>query len=375
MKKILLGSSAIVGLAFAGAAQAQDPIQLGISGNLETALAFSAAGGDNVQGFGAQAFANQDSIAVSQDYDITFTGNTTLENGLTVGVYIQFDNRGSATTGSNPSGLKEDEIYAVISGGFGEFRIGQDDEVLNDVNESTVTTGGSLFYDGVGSNEITFDETAEITDVDVELAGNNAQIWYRTPRFAGFRGSVSYAPENTAPGDQATQGNSTTTDIWSFALEYDNSFGAIDLGVFGGYSMADGEGGVADEYAYGAGAKIGFAGFQLGGAVVGGRNAGGIAGTTATTTNEQTYHVGLSYSIDKVSVGVMGAVGSQNSAGQEDSGYSIQLDGSYAMGPGITFGAGVAWSDFEYNGVAGGTVGGDQELRGIGVGTSLKVSF
>lgn len=372
MKKILLGTSAIAGLAFATAAQAQDPIQIGISGALDTSLAFNAAGGDGVGGQGANNLAGADNLAIQQDWSLNFTGSTTLENGLTIGVYIELD-QGSADSnnGEGTTDVKEDEVYAVISGGFGEFRIGQDDAALNDVNENFVVTGGSLFYDNDGAHDIGINTSlGGPLDTDLEIVSNDATIWYRTPRFAGFRALASYTPDTTPPGDQQVQADSTIEDVFSFAVDYENSFSGVDLGVYGGFSIGNNDGGgttnTDDPLAYAVGATVGVAGFTVG---------GGYNAAEFTNGGDQwTANAGVSYSIDKVSVGVLGMFG-ETEAGTgsaEDTGWSVQVDGSYALGPGVTVGAAVGYSQLDLEGAGGSNVG---DFSGVGFGTSLEIDF
>ena len=60
-----------------------------------------------------------------QDVEVHFKGETTLDNGLTVGAVVQLEGQ--------TLGDQIDEVYAYFSGGWGELRFGDDDEALERV--------------------------------------------------------------------------------------------------------------------------------------------------------------------------------------------------------------------------------------------------
>lgn len=364
MKKLLLGTSAIACVALAGAANAQDPIQLSISGNLQTALTVHGIGGDNTSAYtGGNITTNDDSLGIQQDWDLVFTGSTTLENGLTLGVYMNLDT-------ANNTNAKEDEVYAIISGGFGEFRIGQDDSAATDVGGSYRPNGGSSFVVGDGTYDVTLDPAASLLSTDPTLAGNSATIWYRTPSFAGFQVTATYTPDAVSVRPQTKQRDGSLEDVFGIAGEYSNSFGAIDLGVATALEFGNGDNGAGDALGWLAGATVGVAGFTFGGGYR--QNYVASAGTSGAA------HLGVSYSIDKVGVGIHGAYGFNDVGAETDRGWGITVDGSYALGPGITFGAAVGYSMHDYGTVTRGTgtaavPGGS--IEGVGVGTDLVISF
>ena len=93
MKKVLYGTSALVaaGLLSSGPALAADPISLGISGGF--AVGFGWVNEDSAVG---QPGANDRDHAFAQSSEVRFTGNTTLDNGVTVTVGIELEGESQA---------------------------------------------------------------------------------------------------------------------------------------------------------------------------------------------------------------------------------------------------------------------------------------
>ena len=87
MKKLLLGSTALMaaGALAASPASAEDPIKLGVSGYYQSVVSFV---DQDVDGPGSPEFHE---VNVRQEGEVHFTGSTTLDNGLTIGVNIQME--------------------------------------------------------------------------------------------------------------------------------------------------------------------------------------------------------------------------------------------------------------------------------------------
>ena len=62
-----------------------------------------------------------------RDNEIHFTGETTLDNGLTVGSHTEMKIAGSPSVGGPGGSGLIDESYAYFSGGWGRFNFGQED--------------------------------------------------------------------------------------------------------------------------------------------------------------------------------------------------------------------------------------------------------
>src|SRR6185295_11886080 len=118
MKKVLLGTTALLGAGLvASPAFAADGIKLGVGGFFKSAymMVFD----DDSEG---EIGNERNTDGFFQDAEVHFTGSTVLDNGLEVGARIELE-------GEN-AGDQIDEAWIFFSGGFGEVRIGSDDEAL-----------------------------------------------------------------------------------------------------------------------------------------------------------------------------------------------------------------------------------------------------
>lgn len=387
MKKILLGTSAVVGAALvASTASAQDPIQIGIGGGMTHALTADWQSGSEGGTTGNPTGNFQDAaINIIQDWNLDFAGSTTLENGLTIGAFIELDESGGAAN--------IDEVYMSVSGGFGTFLLGDlqpaaDGAVVGNIN------GGSAFALDDGNFELGGNGSVAQSPMarDVVGPGEEGSLAYATPTFAGFSGVVSYTPDANEARDNPSQADSTAEDIWSFALGYENAFGPVDLAVGFGSTLGNVEAGGNDHFSYTAGVEVGFAGFTLGGGYSYGSGLGTIGGGEGDTNlyeERGTASLGLGYAIDKVSVAVSGmygwgdvdaSVSNIANASETDRAWGVQLDGAYALGPGITWGAGFGMTshNFSTNGANGLGAANDPDgidITSYGIGTSLDISF
>jgi len=96
MKKVLLGTTALVAASVivgGGVAQAEEPISVGVGGYYRAAMAFI----DQDNSDGEPADGNH-SVALAQDIEISISGSTTLDNGITVGVNFQIEGNGPSGT-------------------------------------------------------------------------------------------------------------------------------------------------------------------------------------------------------------------------------------------------------------------------------------
>ena len=134
MKKVLLGTTAIIAAAaFGGGACAQDasePIKLGLGG-------YWAGGGGSQLTASGSANNGRSRQSFQQDSAINVNGTTKFDNGLNVGVSIQFRGEGanSATYSLQSDGKTakggQDTVkrsYVRFFGTFGEIRFGDDED-------------------------------------------------------------------------------------------------------------------------------------------------------------------------------------------------------------------------------------------------------
>jgi outer membrane protein OmpU len=207
-------------------------------------------------------------------------GQTTLDNGLTIGVNVQIE------AFSASDAIDESYIF-VESPTLGQLILG-DENNAGYLLHVEAPDGGINLDEGDLVN-ITAFETADgvindspISTTNLRLNDNDSgKFTYITPRFAGLQAGVSYIPEFEAGGDnnsalqKAGTGdggrNTGQHDGVAGGLNFEDTFGDFEVQASGGVLWAQSGAGFAnlhnrDLLAYNAGAQFSFAGFSVGGA-------------------------------------------------------------------------------------------------------------
>ena len=211
MKKVLLSTTALVAAGMmAGAAQAEEmmeePISLSVGGYYRAAVG-NVSGNDGP----GQPQADRHSTGIAQDSEITFSGSTTLDNGLTVGVNAQLEvidggrlgggPRAAALpgAGANTSGAV-DEVWLYFKDDFGQLRLGS---VESARQEMTNFAPNGAYNFGVNSPFFTFASGSWLATYDDGLGNEDAaKLVYFSPTFNGFRLGLSWAPDDEDGGQQ-----------------------------------------------------------------------------------------------------------------------------------------------------------------------------
>jgi len=191
MKKLLLGSTAVIGVAsLASAADASDGIKLEVGGFFYMVYmgVFDNKGSNH---FGDER--NTDSF--NHNAEIHFKGETTLDNGLTVGAHIELE-------GEN-AGDQIDHSFVYWKGGFGEFRIGSQDKSIAEF--CVLPPGATSNFSAWSPNAWGSNDPIGSNSVCSDTEGNSQGIIYTTPDFGGFQLHVSYTPDTNAE-DYTQQG-------------------------------------------------------------------------------------------------------------------------------------------------------------------------
>ena len=265
MKKQLLASTALAAvgaLALSGAAAAQD------KKTMKPSLTVGGYWEANV-GVGDNDVDGKDGVGVQQDVEVFFKGKAPLDNGITISTTVELE----GNTGENrDAGDVIDETKVIVSGDFGELRIGAIDEAGY---EMTFGYHGSVST-GIGNQTLEFDigDWVPQTVLDttntkfsaasgrVNIGSDNDTVAYYTPRFNGFQMGVSYSRSN-AEDDKPLHGTAKTpakatpdvkegvlvvdpgkvgytqTDIVAAAVNYNQKHGDTHVGAAFGYVTAD----------------------------------------------------------------------------------------------------------------------------------------
>lgn len=376
MKKLLLSTAAVAGLAMV-ATPAAAQVQLELGGYFK--------------GYGA--FVDQDeTTGETNDFDIIrntevhFGGETTLDNGLTVGAHIEAE-----TDGGDAFGV--DESYVYFSGGWGRVNFGAEDgasyllqvaapsadsnidgirQFVNPVNYTVLLTGGSQ-----AGNIASFTPGAANSggiDYDADASGKSDKFTYLSPIMNGFQAGASFSPDT----DSATEAGVGSDDVagaigatYELAVRYEGQFNNVGVITGAGYSHGDLEADAAgsdDREVWNVGLDLDFGPFGVGAIY---REDNGAA-DGAGTDDEETIVVGADYTTGPFKIGASWYEQDNTFAvdGLDTSRYSGGV--TYTYGPGMTFRGSVGYIEHEQTGIGG---AGSDEVDATYVTLGTQINF
>lgn len=290
MKKLLC-SAAVAGLVAVAAAPAmaqgdQSALKLDLGGYFRGYVA--AVDNDTQRGV------DERNVDILRDTEVHFTGETTLDNGLTIGVHVESD------TDMGDS-FNVDESYLYTSGSWGRVNFGAEDgsayllQIAAPSADSNVDgirqyIRGANYDNGVapaytlpapfvattvagtvanfanigGYIDNTFVSTAPLADAVVagqEWGNNNGaflkedyaqdatkgadKLTYLSPVFNGFQAGVSYTPDVASANGSRSFGVNADDVInqfgsaWELAARYEGQFDRFGLTLGAGYTHVD----------------------------------------------------------------------------------------------------------------------------------------
>jgi predicted porin len=374
MKKILFGTTALLAAAsFSASAQAADPIKLSVGGFMNYYMVAADQDGDYA--------GNVNSFDVQGNSEIHFVGETTLDNGMTVGLQVELE------AGSNHNSDDTiDESFMYFSGKYGKVFLGSDDDASykSQVLAPSVSVLGVV---GDGSDLVNvLPYAVNQVLVGQNITGDENKVTYFTPRMYGLQAAVSYIPSNNSGGDDAWSGvnnsetvaKATTTDeAWSFGLNYTADYSGVGVKASAGYVNADDNTrGVDDNkdnnvQEITGGLNVSYQGFTVGGGV-----ARVIANEdTAYAANDGFgWHVGASYAEGPYAVSMAyytsNATGSRTVA-QDDELDVFQVAGTYKLGAGVDLFAELGYVNGDKEGDNNASAGNEGAVGGV-VGLALS---
>ena len=283
MKKLLLGTSALVaaGLfsngALAQTATTDKPITMTLGGQYYAGFAANIQTDDNP----GEAGYKRQPTAVQDYFLIKFLGSTTFSNGITAGVWTRLNafsapgGTANTTTGfvsANNTTIKDSYVYLKNAENWGEFRIGDDQDVRRSVavgNNAGVTGDGNV---GANSGAIYFSGSPVYNFTTYNLDSRATKLVYYSPVVAGFQIAFDYAPDqrgghtngpgnigdNNGPTDNQSNGlfpsylnNTTAYNFWSVAGGWTGTVGPVKIAGTLGYSTASRKGSITPKTALG----------------------------------------------------------------------------------------------------------------------------
>jgi Gram-negative porin len=329
MRKILLATTALVGFAVAGAAQAAtSPLNVTVGGSTDFI-----AGGYHES---AKAFAPANDLS-SHDfetiYDLNFGVTGKAGNGLEYGGNLSLNNDPDIANGfhGDTYNVNVNQADIFMSGAFGKVQLG-DSHGATDLAVTAPTVGEGQTQ----GRYIDFLDTQEFAKnlvLGVDSTDHSTNVTYFTPKVGNDMNKVqlgfSYVPEFYNYGSSVTQinnsavanatgtGNSLSPykDVVKGAAAYTGTFNPVTLGLSADVitgsanTLSNGQawivnaptGKVRDFTSWDVGAKAAMAGWTAGA----GYSDLGHYDTVGPQNNQQhTYTAGVKYEFNKVAVGV-----------------------------------------------------------------------
>jgi predicted porin len=372
MRKILLGTTAVVGAALLGAtsAQAQQAPTLRIGGYFEFNAAYVDDDMDRTQfipgapqtagnvtpgtpGIGSPRRSRWDFRQGDTEIHLFVTGKAA--NGLSYGftMELQFDN--GNTVGGAGTFLDTDEAYAFISSPtLGTLRLGDEDNApsLLQVRMPSITgLGPDNMWDEFVAR--TPDGQAPYTNAGINDGNDSTKIIYLSPQFFGFDFGVSFAPNGfEGEGFQAPTGalqRDRTASIQNEiagAIRYRGSFANVGVAASFGAMRADAARPAAgvgqnfqDPNAYQAGLNLTAFGFTVGGEYIWGKYGGSTPGRTAIRNglgNSNNWTLGVTYTAGAVALGGFYGQGKRDHGALADREQRVWgVGAAYTLAPGL----------------------------------------
>src|SRR5688572_17670150 len=375
-----MASSALFGVGLiASPALAADGIKLGIGGFFKTAYMVNF--DDDSEG---DLGNERNTDGVFSDAEIHFTGSTVLDNGLEVGARVELEGEDDSD--------QIDEAWIYFSGGFGELRMGSDDDAL--ANACIVPPGGTGNFSAFSPNQWganTLTSTTVCTGVDDR--GDAQKFVYISPSFAGFQFTGSYTPNGDderhgvqggdvggahvgMPDNADGDSRHNVSAYLSYSFEGDGWGLTAGAGASFEGHVEQAPGPDRDEQDfYQAGLNLTFGNFSVGGVF---EYLNDDLDQGDDNIDTWTAGAGIAYSIDAWTFGAQYShldQESNNSATADEFQQDrVVLTGNYAFGPGINLDGeiGYTWVDTDpENGTVDGSNVDDYNSLDIGIGTNI----
>ena len=387
MKKLLIASTALVGVAFM-ATSAHAALKMDLGGYFDGYGVYAnnhPAAGTNIAKY-----------EFVRDSELHINGQTTLDDGLTVGAHYQMYVAGqsSALTAGTSGTIQNrlvasssqfpvsttagntivDEAYIYGQGGWGRVNFGEEDgaayllQVAAPSADSNVD-GMRVYVQDLNTGAWNNQLAGIVLDYQQADFRGTDRLTYLTPKFNGFQAGLSYAPYPNQSLVGSSVGAPSTTNVltqfkapWEVAARWDGAYQGVAMSVGAGYSYAASENttgtagtvGTTALKTYNFGANVAMQGFSLGGAYKHSNN--GISGATGgadtivydfgAAYDNGPYHAGLSYFHEKFDQGLLAAATGSSTV------HRYALGGGYTFAPGMTFRGAVTWGAYDPTGAA-----------------------
>jgi hypothetical protein len=228
MKKVLLGSTALLGAAALFAAPASADMETSFSGFLKSE--FWGASQDNDD--------PRDYVFGVDDSEFHIKAKNTADNGLSYGVTLEFEVGDDITS---------DEGYLWFSGDdWGTIQLGGNDGASETMPYSGDFSLTAAFgYDG-GLGAVWNFQNSIVSPNLAGDTGDAAKINYFSPRFSGVQVGLTYLPDSgqaSVGSDTLSASDGDDEDVFQIGANFVDTINGIDIGIGAAYTTASRESG------------------------------------------------------------------------------------------------------------------------------------
>ncbi len=366
MKKLLLSSVAVLGLAAVATPASAQGLELDLGGHYKGYVALN----DQDEAAGREAR----DVDWLQETELHFSGETTLDNGLTVGVHVEAEVDGD-------DAFAVDESYAYFAGTWGRVNAGNEDgaayllQVAAPSADSNVD-GIRQFVNPVNYDVLTGVPAGTVGATALDYANDGAvggastgdanKLTYLSPIFGGLQAGFSYTPD-VASGFRDLDGVSEDDVVGAFgsqyeaAARYEGVFNNVGFIAGAGYTVAEREAEAAgqdDFEEWNVGLDLDLGAFGLGAVYT--ENNNGLD----TTDENETFVIGADYTTGAFKLGASYLNNETDAAaGIETDRYTGGV--VYSYGPGMSFRGSISYVEAD-------SAAGDVDATSVLLGTQIN---
>lgn len=323
MNKLMLGAAAVaLTLAVSPAFAADDSgVKLGLGGHFKGYANYTSE--DN----------NFRKTDLLRETEVHFGGETTLDNGLTVGAHIE-------TMADADDAFSVDESYVYMAGSWGRVNVGEEDAAAYLLQ--VATPGADDNIDGLRP-VITTDRIGGASYA-TDMAKEGDKLTYLSPVFSGFQAGASYTPHVDAVGVSAGAGpnrTSVNTGVSELAVRYEGMVGSVGLIAGAGYTAS-----TKEDKEWNIGADLDIGAFGLGAAYINsdaGSTTGAGTGPRLITADSDVWVLGADYTTGPFKLGASYQNTDGATAATDVNRYRAGV--TYSYGPGMTFRGSVGYAE------------------------------
>ena len=305
-------------------------VSIKTGGYYKTTFGFGQNDGEFESTASATSRTHYDSFDVKADSELYFSGSTTLDSGIDVGVNIHIE------TDNNAEGTHVDQSDVWFkSKGLGTVTLG------HTLHAALSTKGGGTMPGAVGMGSPDVGEwvvrpaaLAHNPSTGIS-AGKAMRVKFLSEETSGFTLALGYTPSSANSDVQPAVGGTAGTDsqIYDAGLKYKAKMGTATMTLDVGYWEQHGT--AANSYdALRAGAKLEIGDLTIGGSY---KDISDADSANANTNDEKAYEAAIQYTMGdaKVGMGFVNSVKPMTTTVGDDEATQYSIGASLVIGPGV----------------------------------------